>query len=424
MNVLPERLHVENLFGATIRRRGWFLEHISLRKLINMTVGVTQFAAKSEKLFAWPVVLKIDISPLCNLKCTVCVHAHPNGNEALEKQAFHKGQRMTVGQYRRIIDEIKGKSTAVSLYWLGDPLMHPDLDEMCHIAHDAGLNVHINTHLSFSLTDDRVRRMVKSGLTHLTVCVDGLSQEKYQLTRVGGRIDRVLSNLKRVCDFRREYGQVYPKVEVQYIKFQHNLDEFEKAKRLFQEIGVDQVTAFWGYLHNYTDLDPGTYAVHGPKKKKLLPQCFWPYFSMVIKYNGDVLPCCDYRIGSAYASTGDPWVVGNVFETSIRQVWNSPKYRQSRRLVSNPELVESEPWLKENFCYGCRKIFETDVEKNLRSGSHYRFEELYTIGEKGTPVRIPESEIRATFLNRQGNRSESGLPANFIQNPNLSLTVL
>jgi MoaA/NifB/PqqE/SkfB family radical SAM enzyme len=298
-----------------------------------------------------------------------------------------------VSQYRRIIDEIKGKSTAVSLYWLGDPLMHPDLDEMCQIAHEAKLNVHISTNFSFSLKDERIRRMVKSGLTHLTVCVDGLSQEKYQRTRVGGRIARVLSNLERVCQFRREYDQAYPKVEVQYIKFQHNLDEFEKAKRLFHSIGVDQVTAFWGYLHNYTDLDPGTYTVHSPKKKKLVPGCFWPYFSMTIKYNGDVVPCCDYRIGSAYANTGDPRVLGNVFETSIREIWNSSQYRASRRLVSNPQLIESEKWLKKNFCYGCRKIFETDVEKNLRFGSHYRFEELYTIGEKGTPVRILESEI-------------------------------
>jgi hypothetical protein len=225
----------------------------------------------------------------------------------------------------------------------------------------------------------------------LTVCVDGLSQEKYQLTRVGGRIDRVLSNLQRLCHFRREYGQVYPKVEVQYIKYQHNLNELEEAKHLFQEIGVDQVSVFWGFLHNYIDLDPGTYTVFGPRKNKRLPQCFWPYFSMVIKSSGDVVPCCDYRIGSAYSKDGDAWVFGNVFQTSIKEIWNSPKYRAVRRLVSNPELVELEPLLKQNFCYGCDKIFETDVGKNLRFGSNHRYEEIYLIGEKGTPVRIPES---------------------------------
>jgi hypothetical protein len=34
----------------------------------------------------------------------------------LEKQDFHAKQRMTVEQYSRIIDEIKGRSTGVLLY--------------------------------------------------------------------------------------------------------------------------------------------------------------------------------------------------------------------------------------------------------------------------------------------------------------------
>ena len=57
---------------------------------------------------------------------------------------------MTVDQYQRIIDEIKGKSAAVSLYYLGDPLVHPDLDKMCRIAADAGLEVHLSARTSAS----------------------------------------------------------------------------------------------------------------------------------------------------------------------------------------------------------------------------------------------------------------------------------
>ncbi|HAG81051.1 MAG TPA: hypothetical protein DCL61_07730, partial [Cyanobacteria bacterium UBA12227] len=205
------------------RRKGWLIENLSLQKLLNMGVGVLQFAFKRERMLSWPVIVKIDISPLCNLKCTFCVHAAANGDPVLEEQRFRPSQKMTLEQYRSIIDQIAGRSTAVSLYYLGDPLVHPDLEEMCRIARKAGLNVHISTNFSFLLTDERVQQLVNSGLTHLTVCVDGLDQQKYQLTRVGGRLDWVLSNLRRVCNYRREQGRIYPKVEVQYIKFQHNL---------------------------------------------------------------------------------------------------------------------------------------------------------------------------------------------------------
>ncbi len=49
---------------------------------------------------------------------------------------------------------------------------------MCGIARDANLNVHLSTNFSFRFTDERIRRIVDSGVSHLTVCVDGFFQGK------------------------------------------------------------------------------------------------------------------------------------------------------------------------------------------------------------------------------------------------------
>jgi MoaA/NifB/PqqE/SkfB family radical SAM enzyme len=316
---------------------------------------------------------------------------------------------MSVEQFRRIVEQIRGRATAVSLYYIGDPLVHPDLDEMCRIAYDAGLNVHISTNFSFALTDARIRRIVESGLTHLSVCVDGLTQAKYQMTRVGGRIDRVLDNLKRVCKVRDELRRTYPKVEVQYIKFQHNVDELEAARKLVKSFGVDQVTDFWGALNNYTDGDPDVVTVNAPRKNDRLPQCFWPHSSMVVKYNGDVIPCCNYRIGQQYTHEDDPRILGNIFETSIEEVWNNRQFRDARRLVSNPELVNKEPGLKEHFCYGCPVIFETTEPDICRNSSKFKHEDLYDIGPDGRPVR-KAAEVTG-LPNRTGTVSRIGLPS-------------
>jgi MoaA/NifB/PqqE/SkfB family radical SAM enzyme len=377
------------LIVGTWRRQGWFVENLNLRRFINMVVGGGQFLLKSERMRALPMAVKIDISPMCNLSCTVCVHADPNGDPNLEKQEFHPQHRMSVEQFRRIIREIRNRTSAVSLYYVGDPLVHPDLDEMCGIAYDAGLMVHVSTNFSFALTDARIRRIVRSGLTHLSICVDGLSQEKYERTRVGGRIDRVLSNLERVCRFRREMGRRYPKVEVQYIKFQHNVDELPAARALFERIGVDQVTDFWGDLGNYTHRDPGSFEVRGPRPRRGIPQCYWPHSSMVIKYNGDVIPCCSYRIGHQYTPADDPHILGNVFETSLAEVWNNARYRQARRMVSDPRAVLDDPSLKNHFCYGCPAIFETTDHTPLDFADKNRWEDLYALGEDGRPVARP-----------------------------------
>jgi MoaA/NifB/PqqE/SkfB family radical SAM enzyme len=378
----------------TIRRRtSWVFSGLGPRKLYNMAIGAFQFATKQERMVSWPVVVKIDISPVCNLRCTICVHADAHGNPALAQQDFRSAHRMTVEQFRRVVEEIGGRSNAVSLYTWGDPMTHPDLDRMARIARDAGLQVHISTNFSFALSDERIESIVASGLTHLSVCVDGLSQDKYQLTRVGGRIDWVLENLKRVTARKRELGAIYPIVEVQYIKFQHNLGEVEAARRLCQELGVDEFSAIPGGLHNYTDVDPGKFMIHGPKKNRRIPQCYWPHFGMTIKWNGDVLPCCTYRIGAQHTKTPSPdaRVLGNVFEAGVWQVWNSLPYRQSRRLVSNPERELTEPELKQNFCHGCWIIYDTDAQSKWRMYDRYDYGELYQTTNARRPVPIRAS---------------------------------
>ncbi|MCP4594744.1 MAG: radical SAM protein [bacterium] len=345
----------------TVRRLRWFSDDLTVRKALNMATAGAEFTMKREKVVSQPVVFKIDISPLCNLHCTFCVHAKPHGNPALEKQRFHGKQRMTVEQYRRIIEEIKGTATAVSLYYLGDPMVHPDMDEMCHIAHVAGLNVHVSTNFSLSLSDERIRRIVQGGVTHLTVCVDGLHQSTYELTRVGGRIGLVISNLRRLCEYRRRIRRCSPRVEVQCLRFRHNEGELGEARQVFDQLGVDQVTEFPGaWPRNCTDDDPGAYTVFGPKSAPRVPRCFWPYFAMLIKYNGDVIPCCSHRLGHQYSATDDPRVLGNVFRTSVREVWNSRPYQQMRRFVSDPSLIERDAALGEHFCNDCYIIFDTD----------------------------------------------------------------
>ena len=365
-----------SIVGDIERRFGWFIDNATMTQIGNMVLAAGQYALKTRSVLSWPLVLKIDISPLCNLGCTVCVHRKPQGNKRLQRQKFHSRQYMSIEQYRKIIDEVAGKTSAVSLYLLGDPLVHPDLCEFARITRDAGINVHISTNFSFKLSDQRIAELANSGITHFTACVDGLSQETYELTRKGGRIDLVLSNLRRLCEYVRKNALTYPKIEVQYIKFQHNVDELKEATRLFREMGVDQVTHFWGDLNNYTDLDPGTYKINGPNKPKILPQCYWPYFHMTIKYNGDVMPCSNYRYGERYTQEDTPRSFGNVFKSGVKAVWQNMQYTQARRMVSNPESACQSEDVKDHFCYGCPVLFDTDVEKNRRNAAFYTIEEM------------------------------------------------
>jgi MoaA/NifB/PqqE/SkfB family radical SAM enzyme len=370
------------------RRHEWFLEGASMRQMSNLVLAGTHFALRREVVRSWPVLVKVDISPLCNLRCTYCVHASPGDDNALRQQDFRRHQLMSVEQFERITREIAGRSAAVALYYVGDPLMHPDLAAMCATAAQFRLNSHVSTNFSFKLNDDRLGALITSGLSHLTVCVDGMTQDGYERTRVGGRLDRVLDNLERLLAFRAELGRRYPKVEVQYIKYQHNLDEVDEAARWARERGVDQFTDYWGNLYNYADISPDRYEVLGPKPPGALPLCAWPHFAMQIKWDGDVLPCCYHRVAEQYRPDGDARPVGNVFATSVAEVWNSPAYRHLRRLVSDPRRSATEPDLAGAFCEGCPAVFDTTDTAAERTGERWAWEDLYERDERRNVRRI------------------------------------
>jgi MoaA/NifB/PqqE/SkfB family radical SAM enzyme len=360
------------------RKRGWFTETLSPGKAWNMFLAGCHVALRSQRVWSYPVALKMDISPLCNIHCLTCIHAKPHMNPRLEAQSFCPDQKMPIDQFQRVIDECRGKTSSVTLHYLGDPLMVPNIHEYARYVRDTGMTVHINTNLSYNLSDERLKLLVTSGLTHLTVCLDGMTQETYGRTRVGGRIDIVTANLRKICQLRRELDVRHLHIEVQYLKYQHNAHEIPQAEAFCRELGVDQFTEFWAHLGNYVYWPPVGVEPKGVVRRRLMrPLCLWPYGAMVIKYNGEVVPCCGHRLGTQYVKEGQSPVLGNVFKTSVREVWNSPPYRRLRRLVFKPQPALNKSAADSEFCYGCIALVLSNYKRPR--GNKHHIEEFYEV---------------------------------------------
>lgn len=350
------------------RRLAWLRRSISWSALINLVKSGGALALQRERSGMLPPMVKIDISPVCALACPACLHANPAGRNRplLDSQSFHVRQRMTCEQFTAIIDEIHRHTLAVSLYYYGDPLTHPDFSEMVRIASDAGLSTHASTHLSYRLTDAKIAAIVESGLTHLSITVDGATQETYGVTRVRGRLEWVLENLRRIAEAKQARGLAHPAIEVQYLRHPHHpADEGERVERLARSLGAETFSAYDGIyfdvdgdLYNAVDTDLGASDPGPPKGISLIPHCHWPYTGTVIKYDGDVLPCCKWREAQQY-SGGDARALGNVFQTSLRGIWNGASYRRLRRLMRNPAAAAARGETGSSFCEGCPKLFAT-----------------------------------------------------------------
>jgi len=271
---------------------------------------------------------------------------------------------MPLEQAKRIIDQIKGKSTVLQLYYFGDPFMYRNLFEVTKHGYEAGLHVVVASNLSFRFTDDKICQLSRSGITHLRVGMDGFTQSVYERTKIGGKVDLVKSNLERLLAFRQKHNLRYPIVEAQYYKYQHNLVEQVRATRYFRQIGVDRIKSIWGTVHNSLDVDYGTYPIIEPKPSRPIPLCFHPWFDMVIKYNGDVIPCCEHRLGEQFSDDNrQPITLGNAFDDAIETIWNSEQYRQLRDTVRNRPMDATH-----QFCYGCPILYRCGLQNRLFNG--------------------------------------------------------
>jgi hypothetical protein len=124
---------------------------------------------------------------------------------------------------------------------------------------------------------------------------------------------------------------------------------------------------------------------------------------MVVKYDGDVIPCCNYRHGEQYVTGGggDARIVGNALRDGVRAVWNTPAYQRMRRLVSNPARAGAEPAADDSFCSGCPAVYETDIATVQLRGQDHAWEDVYRRDDRGHVQRRAEREPPLITLGRR-----------------------
>ena len=88
----------------------------------------------------------IEITSACNLNCSFC-------QETLRKSHF-----MSVSEFAHVIEEIKPYTNYIYLHVKGEPLLHPQLEDILKICGDAGITVNITT--NGTLIKDRLAILI------------------------------------------------------------------------------------------------------------------------------------------------------------------------------------------------------------------------------------------------------------------------
>ena len=271
----------------------------------------------------------------CNLACRMCT-VNERGDTVAE---------LSLERFIELLDQMPGLQE-LHLQGLGEPMLHPHFFDMVALAVARGIRVSANTNLTL-LTPARAARCVDSGLSALSVSLDGATAATYESIRRKASFAKVVRNLGRLMQARREAGSDL-EVRGVMVLMRHNAPELPALLRLLHAHGVTELLVqrlssdlqqpelparyipIRSYVneHEIPEAElPALEALfqearalaaalgirlHLPRLKPRTtrssngPRCDWPWEQLYITAAGQMLPCC-------MAASADRATFGDVF---------------------------------------------------------------------------------------------------------------
>jgi radical SAM protein with 4Fe4S-binding SPASM domain len=357
------------------------LRHGTPRKVANVVLAESERLLRVTNVRSRPYYYWMDICNFCNLRCPLC--------DTGRQQLLRQQSMMTFDDFTRLFAKIEPYALEVCLYNWGEPFLNRDVFRIIeHVSkHNVGSN--LSTNFSLVLSDEQLESIVRSGLEHLIVSLDGTTQEVYEMYRRRGKFERVVDNVRRLLAVRKRLNATTPAIEWQFIVFKHNEQQRDDARRMAKEIGFDSLR-FASPAMPYVDMfslelaeqfmpENRDFWQYNPaliQEKDYIDDqvCHYLYRTAAINADGGVTPCCFLH--------NEKHDFGDLKFETVNDIWNNSKYRSARSLFSR----KPQKGLKGTACNACplfkqpnnrheqRRIARARIEK-LRSGAPRAAEE-------------------------------------------------
>jgi radical SAM protein with 4Fe4S-binding SPASM domain len=336
--------------------------------------------------------LSIRITDLCNLRCHTCGQWGDQGFLHGQNLRELKQQEVSPARYVEVLEDLVRHGHRPMVYlWGGEPMLYEGSLELIEAA--AALKLPANIATNGTHIAAAAERLVQAPMFLLQLSIDGPNAALHNQARPGvGRADNfadIQAGLAAVGEARRAQGRNLPLIAslttISQANFRHLVDIYEAFR--------DKVDLFVFYLSwwidaarceaheadfsrrfgftpvrprgwvggwrpdDYRELNrqietvlarsrPGTAppvtlipSVIGEDQLRTyytdhrarfgFNQCISIFQAVEVNSNGDLSPCRDYH----------DYVVGNIKEATITELWNSPAYRRFRRSLATEGLM-------------------------------------------------------------------------------------
>lgn len=292
---------------------------------------------------SFPIHLDIELSYRCNLRCIMCPFGNPNF-----KHPPYKGQKLKVDVVKKIIKEgVPQGLSSVRFSMINEPLLDKPLPDLISYAKEVGvIDVFITTN-GMLLSEEKSRALIQSGLTHIMVSLDAATPETYSVIRVGGDYEKVVKNIENFVKIRNELGSHLPLLRLSFLKMKPNAHEVDQFTKMW--VGKVDYIAISCYINVVGDSETNKKLATEVGTMKGIKNygCWHPWARCSIFSNGDIFPCC--------SSFGRATPVGNIYEDSISNIWQSDTVKHIQDINKAGEYFKCETCLR---CVSNRDVFE------------------------------------------------------------------
>lgn len=302
--------------------------------------------------------LQLELTSRCNERCIHCYI--PNGKK-------NTGFDMSFDRFKYIIDqyvEMGGLHVTLSG---GEALMNKDILKMLRYCREKDLQISLLTNL-ISLKEEQIPILKEVNLSLIQVSLYSMNAEKHDsITTVKGSFDKTKAAIEKLhnadipvqisCPIMKankdgydevmKYAQsLRMKAQTDYIMMaQADLDTSNLANRISIE---ETEKVIRDIMENDVDYQTETLAQEplssiSEEEYAEMPLCGAGMNDLCVTVNGDIYPCAGWQ----------DFVVGNVFKTSLKDIWdNSEQLKMIRRVTWKdfPKCLDCEA---RNYCNMC-----------------------------------------------------------------------
>jgi MoaA/NifB/PqqE/SkfB family radical SAM enzyme len=315
-----------------------------------------KLAWHKDRIDAWlrgeriaPITIDCALTRRCSYRCVYCYGMLQANDE----------KKMTRAVIFRFLDDAAEIGVkAISFVSDGESTCSPHLYDAILRGKSNGLDMALGTN-GYLLRDERLEEILPA-LTYLRFNISAATPERY--TQIHGCKEncyhKVIKTIQECVRIKRE-RQLEVTLGLQMVLLPEFADQIIPLAKLGKELGVDYVVikhcsddefgslgvdyskyfALVDLLKEAEAYSDGTYLVKAKWSKILsdgkrtYSRCYGPPFIMQFSGSGLVAPC-----GMLFHERYKPYHIGNIAETSFKELWQSDRYWEVINLIASEKF--------------------------------------------------------------------------------------